>query len=199
MGPFTSPDGHDFPRLIDEFVPGFAAQGDDIVVRFENTVGQPVVAHELPDVFHGVQLGRPWRQEQKRDIGRDHELARGMPSGLIDEEDGVGAWADLGRDFVEMPLHGLGVAARQDESRADAALGTDGAEDIHRLGALVPGRPGPGSPWRPAPGNLILLADPRFVLPPEFYLGIGRERGLDRFQHGGEVFLKSSMANSFCA
>ena len=122
-----------------------------------------------------------------------------MPSGLIDEEDGVGAWADLGRDFVEMPLHGLGVAARQDESRADAALGTDGAEDIHRLGALVPGRPGPGSPWRPAPGDLVLLADPRFVLPPELYLGMGRERGSDRLQRGGNVFLKFSMANSFCA
>jgi hypothetical protein len=37
------------------------------------------------------------------------------------------------------------------------------------------------------------------TLPPELYLGIGRERGSDRFQHGGEVFLKSSMANSFCA
>ncbi len=58
----------------------------------------------------------------------------------------MGAWADLGRDFVEMPLHGLSVAARQDEGRADAALGTDGAENIGRLGTLVAGRPGPGSP-----------------------------------------------------
>ncbi len=32
MGPFASPDGHDFPRLIDELVPGLAAQVDDIVV-----------------------------------------------------------------------------------------------------------------------------------------------------------------------
>ncbi len=51
----------------------------------------PGVAHELPYVFHGVRFGRPWRQGQKRDVGRDHELARGMPSGLIGEEDGVGA------------------------------------------------------------------------------------------------------------
>jgi hypothetical protein len=29
-----------------------------------------------------------------------------------------------------MPLHGLCVAARQDEGRPDAALGTDGAKDI---------------------------------------------------------------------
>ncbi len=122
-----------------------------------------------------------------------------MPPGLVDEKGGVSAWADLGRDFVEMPLHRLGVAARQDEGRADAALGTDGAEDIDRLCTLVAGRPGAGSPWRPAPGDLVFLTDPRFVLPPEFYLGIGRERGSDRLQRGGEVFLKSSMANSLCA
>ncbi len=122
-----------------------------------------------------------------------------MPPGLVGEEDGVSAWADLGRDFVEMPLHGLRVAARQDEGRADAALGTDGAEDIGRLGTLVAGRPGPGSPWRTAPGDLVLLADPRFVLPPQLYLGMGRERGSDRLQRDGNVFLKSSMANSFCA
>jgi hypothetical protein len=28
---------------------------------------------------------------------------------------------------------------------------------------------------------------------------MGRERGSDRLQGGGNVFLKSSMANSFCA
>ncbi len=98
-----------------------------------------------------------------------------------------------------MPLHGLGVAARQDEGRPDAALGTDGAEDIGRLGTLVAGRPGPGAAFRPAPGDLVLLADPRFVLPPEFYLGIGRERGSDRLQRGGNVFLKSWMTSAFCA
>ncbi len=122
-----------------------------------------------------------------------------MPSGLIDEEDGVGAWCHLGRDFIQMPLHGLGVAVGQNEGRPDTTLGTDGAKDIDRLRALVPGRPGPGSPWRPAPGDLVLLADPRFVLPPEFYLGIGRERGSDRLQRGGEVFLKSSMTRALCA
>ena len=53
-----------------------------------------------------------------------------MSSGLVDEEDGVGAWADLGRDFIQMPLHGLGVAVGQNEGRPDAALGTDGAKDI---------------------------------------------------------------------
>ena len=90
-----------------------------------------------------------------------------VPSGLIEDEHGVGSQRYLGRDFVEMPLHGLGVAARQDEGGADAAFGTDGAKDIGRLGALVLGGPGPGAAFRPAPGDPVLLADPRFVLPPE--------------------------------
>ena len=98
-----------------------------------------------------------------------------------------------------MPLHGLGIAARQDEGGADAAFGTDGAEDIGRLGALIERRPGPGSAPRPAPGNLVFLADPGFVLPPQFYVGIGWEHGADRRQRGPEVFLKSSTASSFCA
>ncbi len=54
MGPFASTDGHDFPRLIDELVPGFAAVGGDVFMGCEHGVGEPIVAHELPDVFHRV-------------------------------------------------------------------------------------------------------------------------------------------------
>ena len=60
------------------------------------------------------------------------------------------------------------VAAGQDEARADAALGTDGAKDIGRFRALVLGGRRPGSPWRPAPRQLGLLTDPGFILPPDF-------------------------------
>jgi len=109
----------------------------------------------------------------------------------------VGARRHLGRDFIEMPLHGFGVAAGQDEGRADAAPGTDGAEDVGRLRALVLGRRGPAAASRPAPRELGLLADPGLVLPPNLYAGVGREPGADRFQLGRKVFLKSSTANSF--
>jgi hypothetical protein len=40
-GPFAACDGHDFPGLIDEGVPGIAAVIDDVVEGFENTVRQP--------------------------------------------------------------------------------------------------------------------------------------------------------------
>jgi hypothetical protein len=55
-------DGHDFPWLIDERVPGVAAVIDDVVEGFENSVRQPVLPHELPDIFLAVEFGRAWRQ-----------------------------------------------------------------------------------------------------------------------------------------
>ena len=55
--PFSASDRHDLPGLIDEPVPGFATQRDDIVVGLEYPVGKPVIAHELPYVFDGFSSG----------------------------------------------------------------------------------------------------------------------------------------------
>ena len=198
MGPFSASDRHDLPGLIDEPVPGFATQRDDIVVGLEYPVGKPVIAHELPYVFDGVQLGRSWWQEHQCDVGWDLEPAGGVPSGPVDDEYSVSAWCHQGRDFIKMPLHGLSVAAGQDKARTDTARGTDGTEDIGRLRALVPERRGSAAASRPAPGEHGFLADPGLILPPNFYRGVGREPGSDLPQPGGEVFLKSSTANSFC-
>ena len=65
MGPRPQSDGHDTPRLIGEAVPCEAAMVEDVVVGFEDAVRQPVVAHELPDVFDGVQLGASGRQRHE--------------------------------------------------------------------------------------------------------------------------------------
>ena len=64
MGPIAQPDGHDAPRLIDELVPRVAAMVDDVVIGFEDAVGEPVVAHELPDVFGGIEFRAFGRQRQ---------------------------------------------------------------------------------------------------------------------------------------
>jgi hypothetical protein len=55
--PIAAGDGHDFPRLIDERVPSVAAVIDDIVEGLENSVRQPVLPHELPDIFLAVEFG----------------------------------------------------------------------------------------------------------------------------------------------
>lgn len=111
----------------------------------------------------------------------------------------MGAWADLGGDLVEVPLHGLGFAAGQDQGGADAALGTDGAENVGRLSALIVRRARAGAAPGPASRDFVLLADAGFVLQPDFYFRVCRQLGPDRRQFVGEAFLKSSRANSFCA
>jgi hypothetical protein len=55
--PVASRDGHDFPGLVDECVPSVAAVIDDIVEGFEDPVRQPVLTHELPDVFLVLSSG----------------------------------------------------------------------------------------------------------------------------------------------
>ena len=39
-----------------------------------------------------------------------------MPSGLIDEEDGVGSWSDRLGDFREVQVHRFGIAGGQDRA-----------------------------------------------------------------------------------
>ena len=102
---------------------------------------------------------------------------------------------DGDRDFRQVKVHGVGVAAGQDEARTDPSGRTDGAEDIGRTGALILGRRGPRSPFRPAPGDLVLLADPGFVLEPNLYIRVCREAVADFRHSSGEVFLNAFMAS----
>ena len=68
-------------------VPGVAAVIDDVVEGFEDAVGQPVLPHELPDVFLAVELGRARRQRQERDVAWHLEALGAMPAGLIEDHE----------------------------------------------------------------------------------------------------------------
>jgi hypothetical protein len=48
--------GYDAPGLVDQLVPGITAMIDDLVVGFEDAVGEPIVPHELPDILDGVEF-----------------------------------------------------------------------------------------------------------------------------------------------
>jgi hypothetical protein len=45
------------PRLVDEVVSGKAAVIEGVVIGLEDAIGEPVLADELPDVFHRVISG----------------------------------------------------------------------------------------------------------------------------------------------
>ena len=98
--------------LIDKRVPAVAAVVDDVVEGFEDPIGEPILAHELPDILLAVELGRARRQRHELDVSRNPELLRTVPSGLIEDQNGVGARRDFGGDLIEMKLHGFAVAGR---------------------------------------------------------------------------------------
>jgi len=200
MGPVAQSDGHDAPGLVDELVPGVAAVVDDVVVRFEHAVGEPVFAQELPDVLLRVQLRAFGGQRQNGDVVRNVELGGHVPAGLIEHQHGVGAGRDALGDFRQVQVHRIGVAFRQDERGALAVLRGDRAEDVGRSRALILGRRGARAAFRPAPGDLVLLADAGLVAKPNLY--VARRDPFfagDLLQAGREAFLKSSIAPAACA
>jgi hypothetical protein len=198
--PLAQSDGHDAPGLIDELIPGRAAMVDEIVVRFEDAVGEPVVAHELPNVFDRIEFRAFRRQRNDADVGRNDEAPRQVPASLVDQEDGMGSGRDCFGDLREMQVHRLAVAGRQDQGRALAFLGADRAEDIGGSGPLVARRAGAGATLGPAARDFVLLADAGLVGEPDFYrVAVDALRTRDRLQTGGEVFLKFSIASAACA
>ena len=66
---------------------------DEVGVGGEHPVREPIVAHELPDVLGGVELRAFGREHHERDVVRNHETGREVPSGLVDDEHGVLAGA----------------------------------------------------------------------------------------------------------
>ena len=123
-----------------------------------------------------------------------------MPSRLIEEKNGMCAWGDCNRDFLEMQSHGLAVAGGQDKPSAFPFGGADGAENIGRRRPLVVRRRRTRPTLGPAARDLVLLPDARLIGEPDLYAGRIEALVLcDLIQAGGETFLKSSIAPSVCA
>ena len=103
-----------------------------------------------------------------------------------------------GRDFIKMPLHGLSVAAGQDQARTDTARGTDGTKDIGRLRALVPERRG-SAPRRAQRRVSMVFWPTRASSCHQISIAV-LAGSLARISPNpaGKFFLKSSTANSFC-
>lgn len=122
-----------------------------------------------------------------------------MPACLIQDQDGMGTRVDHGADLGKVRLHGGRVAPGHDQARPLALPGTDRAEDIGGLRSLVMRRRRPGAAQGPAAGDLVLLTDPGFVLPPELYLDARCKPAPDFRDRGREVFLKAASASVFWA
>jgi hypothetical protein len=80
--PSRAGERHDSSRLIDEGAPGLTVVIDDVVEGLEDAVRQPILTHELPDVFLAVGLGCARRQRQERDIAWDLDFFGTVPAGF---------------------------------------------------------------------------------------------------------------------
>src|SRR3546814_920138 len=171
---------------------------DDIVVGFEDAVRQPVVAHELPDVLDRIELWASGWQRHERDVWGHDQFGRAVPSGLIEQDDSVRAGRDVEGDLLKVHAHGLAVAPGHNDAGSLAFSGTDRHEDPCRGSALILRRTGAGAAPCPAPGQLGLLADTGFVLPPQFYRCSFRKPAGDLRQTGAELFLKMAISSGRC-
>jgi len=119
-----------------------------------------------------------------------------MPSGAIEQQDGMRPLGDVARDFVEVKLHHVRISIGQRQRRSHASRRADRAEQIGVVIALVGGLYGPRSTPGPLADDAVLLADPGFVLEPDFdrrRLGDSIEMSLQRAR---EVFLNASTIRS---
>ena len=108
------------------------------------------------------------------------------------------AGGDFCADQLQMFRHRVRVCPGHDKPGAFAFGRTNGAKDVGPLRALVVGRARAGSAFGPPPGDLVFLADPRFILKPD----LDRRPALfyaDGLDQVGEVFLNASMASGSCA
>ena len=130
MCPLACADGFDAVWLIDKLVPGVTTMIDDFGVGPEDAVGEPVIAHELPDVFDWIKLGTFGRQWDDADIIVHDQRVGHMPPGPIHEQHGMGTGRHGTCDFSKMQVHRIGIAERQDKACALAQRRADRAEDV---------------------------------------------------------------------
>ena len=110
---------------------------EDFIIGIEDAVGEPIIAHELPDVFDWIEFGTfGWQRDDADIVGYD-ERAGHMPSSLIHEHDGMSTPRHGSGDFGKMQGHRVGIADRQDKPCALAQGRADRSEDIARDGALI--------------------------------------------------------------
>ena len=110
--------------------------------------------------------------------------AGAVPSGSVENEDGVGAWRDGVADHGQVRVHGFGVGRSHDQRGADGARSQNRTEQIGPIVAMIARGGRAAAAPRPVLGQGALLADPRFVLEPNLdRLGAPRFGQRRSYQH----------------
>src|SRR3954468_15661453 len=132
---------------------------------------------------------------QQRDIGGQLEFLGHVPSGAVEDDEGMSAFGDCGGNGFEMLLHGLSVDLRHGEGCACTAGWANGAEQISAVITLVGRLAWPGSALGPLIDLTVLLSDPHLVLEPHFNGGSRRQMLQNIFGRLAEVFLNAAASS----
>ena len=133
----------------------------------EGAVGDGFV-EEGPQPLGRLQFRRAGWQEDEVDAVGNRQVVGEVPAGLVEDEDGMCLRGQVARALIKVMLHRLRIGARHDHRRPRAAFGTDRTKQIGRFGTQIGECPWPGAAPRPAPGARVFLAEPHFVLKPDF-------------------------------
>ena len=194
--PRSGGDGGNAVVVVCEECPGVAGLVEDVVVTVEDGDREFVATQIFPDVFDRVEFGCVGRQRDQRDVVRNDEIFGDVITGAIEDEGSVAARRNPPADLRQMQGHDLGVGGWDDERRRDAALRTDGAEDVGPFVALIARRTRPCSSLGPDAGQRPLLANSCLVLEPDFDGFVFRVVGEPRRDRCGKVFLNACWASS---
>ena len=152
-----------------------------------------------PDVLDRIELRRPGRQQDWRDVGRHDELAGCVPGRTIHDEHGMRAIGDIAGYFIDMRLHGFSVHPWRCDSRTRSTRRANRPEQIGVFVALISRLAWPRPGFRPLTDDSVLLADPGFILEPDFNRRCLRHALKMCAQRAREVFLNASTISPCCA
>src|SRR5271155_3685511 len=119
-----------------------------------------------------------------------------MPTGAIEDENGMGTGCAAATDLGQVQAHQLGVDGRQHEGCSRASCRADGAEQVNPMMALIARRRWSRAAARPQPGQRPLLTDPGFILKPDFQRLTPSGNRKPFARPLGEVFLNASWASA---
>src|SRR4051812_26408367 len=148
---------------------GAGPSGATLVRRIARDEPPPLQqrTYGLPDVLNRVQFGSPGGQEDERQVLRHDQMARGVPSGAVEQQDRMRASRHRARDLVQVEVHGWRIGVGHGQARPRAAGRANGSEQVGALIALI----GRLARTRAAPGPLpnapILLADAGLIRKPD--------------------------------
>ena len=149
----------------------------------------------IPDVFHWVELGRiGWQRHERDVVGDQQSFAFLVPSSTVADQQAMRAGGNLGAAFGEMLIHRLDVHPRHDDRCTDATCRANRAEDVNRIMAIVAHHRRARSDRCPDIFNRTFLADPGFVLEPDFNRLAGHPGRQNIQAQAREVFLKAACA-----